>query len=108
MKKLFVLDKTSGLIYFLIILSFVFLYFFSKENSQTLIHIKKRGTLNCGVSQNLKGFSVLNEEGKWVGFNVDICRAIATAIFGNPDQIQFLSISTSEQFSALQTKKLIF
>ena len=106
MKKFFVLNKNSLLIYIIIILSFVFFYFFLKENSQTFINIKRRGVLNCGVSQKLEGFSVLNEERKWVGFNVDICRAVAIAIFGNPDQIQFFPILTIERLSALQTRKV--
>jgi len=50
----------------------------------TLQNVKDRGTLSCGVSQGLPGFSAPDDKGNWTGLDVDVCRAIAAAIFGDP------------------------
>jgi ABC-type amino acid transport substrate-binding protein len=50
--------------------------------AQTLRAVKERGTLNCGVSQGLLGFSSMDDKNVWTGLDVDICRAVAAAIFG--------------------------
>ena len=52
--------------------------------AQTLKAVKERGTLNCGVSQGLLGFSSMDDTNAWNGFDVDICRAVAATIFGDP------------------------
>ena len=99
--------RFSVIVYTITITLVVFFCLCGKEKYlQTITSIKKRGVLNCGVSQKLTGFSVLNEEGKWIGFNVDFCRAVAAAIFGNPNQVRFFPILATEQLSALQTKKV--
>ena len=49
--------------------------------AQTLKTVKERGTLICGVSQGLPGFSNPDDKGNWTGLDVDLCRAIAAAIF---------------------------
>ena len=55
-------------------------------SAQTLKAVKERGTLNCGVGQGLLGFSSMDEKNNWSGFDVDICRAVAAAIFGDPQK----------------------
>ena len=49
----------------------------------TLEDVKKRGTLSCGVSTGLAGFSQKDEKGKWSGLDVDVCRAVAAAVLGD-------------------------
>ena len=58
------------------------------SSAQTLKTVKDRGSLICGVSQGLPGFSNPDDKGNWTGFDVDVCRAIAAAIFNDPDQGQ--------------------
>src|SRR6478735_8921096 len=57
--------------------------------AQTLKAVKERGTLNCGVSQGLLGFSSMDDTNTWAGFDVDICRAVAAAIFDDPAKVTF-------------------
>jgi len=71
--------------------------------AQTLTAVKARGTLNCGVGQGLLGFSSLGDKNKWTGLDVDICRAIAAAIFGDPSKVTFTPLDASSRFAALQS-----
>ena len=68
----------------------------------TLKAVKERGMLSCGVSQGLPGFSSADATGKWSGFDVDFCRAVAAAIFGDPDKVKFTPLSAEERFDALK------
>jgi general L-amino acid transport system substrate-binding protein len=74
--------------------------------SQTLEAVKERGTLNCGVSQGLLGFSSIDDKNAWTGFDVDFCRAVAAAIFGDPAKVTFLPLDAGARFMALQSKKI--
>jgi general L-amino acid transport system substrate-binding protein len=71
--------------------------------AQTLKAIKERGTLNCGVGQGLLGFSSMDENNNWSGFDVDICRAVAAAIFGDATKVTFTPLDAASRFSALQS-----
>jgi general L-amino acid transport system substrate-binding protein len=72
----------------------------------TLNTIKKRGKLVCGVSGELPGFSFVNTEGKYSGIDVDICRAIAVALFDDPEAVEFRNLNAKERFTALQTGEI--
>jgi general L-amino acid transport system substrate-binding protein len=74
--------------------------------AQTLAAVKERGTLNCGVSQGLLGFSNKDEKGEWTGFDVDFCRAVAAAIFGDPTKVAFVPLDATARFAALQSNKI--
>nr|WP_244622763.1 amino acid ABC transporter substrate-binding protein [Microvirga brassicacearum] len=75
-------------------------------DAQTLKTVKDRGTLVCGVSQGLTGFSALDDKGAWIGFDVDYCRAIAAAIFNDPSKVQFVPLSAADRFPALKAGKI--
>jgi general L-amino acid transport system substrate-binding protein len=68
--------------------------------------VKERGTLVCGVSNGLLGFSSADEKGSWTGFDVDACRAVAAAVFNDANKVQFVALQTEERFSALQGSKI--
>ena len=68
--------------------------------------VKNRGRLVCGVYGGLPGFSFLNQNGKWSGFDVDYCRAIAAAIFGDPNKVELVPLKAPERFPALQTGEI--
>ena len=74
--------------------------------AQTLKAVKERGTLNCGVSQGLMGFSSADEKGAWTGFDVDFCRAVAAAIFDDPSKVTFVSLDAGSRFAALQSSRI--
>jgi general L-amino acid transport system substrate-binding protein len=77
----------------------------SAAAAATLDDVKARGELVCGVSQGISGFSA-EEGGAWLGFDVDFCRAVAAAIFADPQKVQFVPLSASERFDALRTGKI--
>jgi len=81
------------------------LVFSSNLAAKTIDEVKQRGYLNCGVSQSLIGFSY-REKGEWSGLDVDICKAVAAAIFGNSEAVQFTPLSSQERFSSLQNKRI--
>ena len=74
--------------------------------AQTLKAVKERGMLSCGVSQGLPGFSSPDDKGNWTGLDVDICRAIAAAVFNDPAKIKFVPLSAKDRFTALQSGEI--
>jgi general L-amino acid transport system substrate-binding protein len=75
-------------------------------SAQVLKTVKDRGTLNCGVSEGLYGFSARDNNGNWTGFDVDLCRAVAAAIFGDPAKVTFMPLDAASRFTALQSKQI--
>ena len=74
--------------------------------AQTLKAVKERGALNCGVSQGLLGFSSKDDKNTWAGFDVDICRAVAAAIFGDAAKVTFMPLDAGARFTALQSSQI--
>jgi general L-amino acid transport system substrate-binding protein len=74
--------------------------------AQTLNAVKERGALNCGVGQGLLGFSSMDDRNAWTGFDVDICRAVAAAIFGDPAKVRFVPLDAVARFTALQSNEI--
>ena len=72
-------------------------------SAQTLKTVQDRGMLSCGVSQGLPGFSTPDDKGNWTGLDVDVCRAIAAAIFNDPTKVKFVPLSAKDRFTALQS-----
>ena len=75
----------------------------AQSGSPTLAKVKSEGYLKCGVSDGLAGFSNPDAQGNWTGLDVDICRAVAAAIFDNPDAVRYTSTTAKERFTALQS-----
>lgn len=67
----------------------------------TLKAVKERGAVRCGVSEGLPGFSAKDAKGEWSGLDVDLCRALAAAIFDDPSKVAFTPLSTENRFVAL-------
>ena len=64
----------------------------------TLETIRQRGSLSCGVNGGLAGFSVSDDNGEWTGFDVDYCRALAAAVFGDASKVTFVPTSAVKRF----------
>jgi len=79
---------------------------FSVVKTSTLENIKLHKVLKCGVSAGLAGFSAPNSKGKWQGLDVDICRAIAAAVFGDVNKVQYIALSAQQRFVALQSGEI--
>jgi general L-amino acid transport system substrate-binding protein len=75
-------------------------------HAQTLKTVKDRGTLSCGVTSGLPGFSAPDDKGTWAGLDVDLCRAIAAAVLNDPDKIRFVPLSAKDRFTALQSGEI--
>ena len=65
--------------------------------------IKARGALICGVGQGTAGFMLADSQGKWVGLDVDVCRAVSAAIFGDAEKVKYVPLSSQQRFTALQS-----
>ena len=72
----------------------------------TLDDVKQRGHLNCGVNQGLLGFGIADASGKWAGFDVDYCRAVAAAVLGDPGKVEYMPVSAAERFDVLKAGKI--
>ena len=74
--------------------------------AQTLKTVKERGSLLCGVSQGIAGFSLPDDKGNWSGIDVEFCRAIAAAIFNDASKVKFVPLSSKDRFTALQSSAI--
>ncbi|HUF06811.1 MAG TPA: amino acid ABC transporter substrate-binding protein [Candidatus Binatia bacterium] len=68
-----------------------------------LATVQDRGELICGVNGSVPGFSFLGEDGSYTGFDADYCRALAAAVLGDPEAVEFRALSTDQRGPALQT-----
>lgn len=71
--------------------------------SPTLDAIRARGTLICGVNTGLAGFAQPDSQGVWRGFDVDYCRAVAIALFNDPNKVRYVPTTAQNRFTALQS-----
>jgi len=69
----------------------------------TLDDVKAKGFVQCGVTTGLAGFAAPDDQGNWKGLDVDVCRAIAAAIFGDATKLKFTPTNAKERFTALQS-----
>jgi len=72
----------------------------------TLDQIKARGSLICGSSPGLAGFALPDDQGVWKGLDVDECRALAAAIFNDPNKVKFLPINAKDRPTILASGEI--
>lgn len=65
--------------------------------------VKQRGHVVCGVNIGVSGFSAPDQQGRWTGLDIDLCRGIAAAMFGDPTRARFVPTSSAQRFTALQS-----
>lgn len=75
-------------------------------NASTLETVKNRGAVQCGVSDGLPGFSATDSAGRWQGIDADFCRAVAAAVLGDAEKVNFVSLTATERFTALQSGEI--
>ena len=73
---------------------------------EVLAGIKARGLLRCGVSEGIQGFSQQDATGRWRGLDADFCRAVAAAVLGDGERVEFVPLKSSTRFPALQAKRI--
>jgi general L-amino acid transport system substrate-binding protein len=79
---------------------------YERYDTRTLKRTVRRGDVLCGVNKGLPGFSIPDDKGNWTGFDVDFCRAVASAIFDDPSKAKFVPLDASERFKELQNRKV--
>ena len=72
----------------------------------TLDTVKKRGYVQCGVSTGIQGFSSPDSKGNWQGLDVDMCRAVAAAMFGDASKVKGNVLTAQAKFTALQSGEI--
>jgi general L-amino acid transport system substrate-binding protein len=70
---------------------------------KTLEAVRARGHLICATADPLPGFAQQGADGIWSGFDVDLCRAVAAAVFGDPGKVEFRALLGDSRFALLQT-----
>ena len=73
------------------------------KKSKTLKNTQKKGFVRCGVSQGLPGFSNADASGNWTGIDVDVCRAVAAAVFGDASKVEYVPLTSKVRFTSLQS-----
>ena len=69
---------------------------------KTLDNVKAYGKLKCGVNTGLAGFGAPDDKGNWAGLDIDLCRAIAAAVFGDATKVEYKPLNAEQRFTALQ------
>ncbi len=72
----------------------------------TLDEVKARGALICGVNPSLAGFGQPDSQGLYKGFDIDECRAIAAAIFNDPNKVKYLPINAKDRPTILASGQI--
>jgi general L-amino acid transport system substrate-binding protein len=75
----------------------------SAQAGPTLDKVKQTGQISCGVQTGLAGFAAPDSQGRYAGFNVDICKALSAAIFGAVDKVKYVPLTSQQRFTALQS-----
>ena len=78
----------------------------ASAHAGTLDDVRAKGFVQCGVSQGVPGFSNPDEAGNWSGIDVDVCRAVAAAIWGDADKVKYTPLTAKERFTALQSSEI--
>jgi general L-amino acid transport system substrate-binding protein len=68
--------------------------------------VMERGKVICGSRTDLLGFGYLDADGKNIGFDIDLCRAVAVALFNDPEAVEFVPLTAAERGPALQTGEI--
>src|SRR5258708_33010968 len=79
---------------------------YERDDTRSLKRTVRRGEVLCGVNAGLAGFSIPDDKGNWTGFDVDFCRAVAAAIFDDPNKAKFVPLDANERFKELQSRKV--
>jgi general L-amino acid transport system substrate-binding protein len=76
------------------------------EMLDILQNVQDRGRLVCGSRNDLAGFGYLDDSGRNIGFDIDFCRALAAAVLGDPEAVEFVPLTAAERGPALQTGEI--
>ena len=78
----------------------------SVASADTLSDTLSQGYLKCGINSGLPGFASADSNGHWTGIDIEVCRAVAAAVLGDPTKVKFTSLNAKERFTALQSGEI--
>src|ERR1700688_1261449 len=90
----------------LIALAAVVVLSLGSANATTLENVRQKGSVSCGVNVGLGGFSMPDSTGIWKGLDVDACRAVAAAVFGDASKVRYVPTTGTSRFAALQSGEI--
>ncbi len=90
----------------LIVLSLTMLLGMAAAHASMLDDVRKKGFVACGVNVGLGGFSMTDSKGVWKGLDVDACRAVASAVFGDAEKVKYVPTTGTSRFTALQSGEI--
>jgi general L-amino acid transport system substrate-binding protein len=100
-----VMKKTPRFLFFAVVAGCAML--FSQVQAQaaesTFDTVKKRGYLNCIIGNSFVGFYTVDDKGTWSGMDIDICRSVAAAVFGDKDKVKFNSVQWAQSFTSIKS-----
>ena len=76
------------------------------EGGSTLATVQERGFVICGGNSGVPGFGFLDTEGDFAGFDIDFCKSVAAAVFGDAEAFEIRPLSSQERFTALQSGEI--
>ncbi|MGI8517408.1 MAG: amino acid ABC transporter substrate-binding protein [Acidimicrobiia bacterium] len=71
-----------------------------------LAEVQSRGSVRCGINEAVPGFGFLEADGTRSGFDIDFCRAVAAAVLGDPEAVDFVPLTAQQRFTALQAGEI--
>jgi general L-amino acid transport system substrate-binding protein len=77
-----------------------------QESGGTLAAVTDRGTLNCGVNNSVPGFGFETAEGTFEGFDIDYCQAVAAAVLGDPEAVEYMALTPEQRFPSLASGEI--
>ena len=75
-------------------------------SGELLSEVQARGSLLCGVNETVPGFGFRNPDGTFSGFDIDFCKAIAAAVLGDPEAVEYVPLTAQQRFTALQSGEI--
>lgn len=75
-------------------------------SGELLGEVQARGTLLCGVNESVPGFGFRNPDGTLSGFDIDFCKAVAAAVLGDPEAVEYVALTAQQRFTALQSGEI--
>lgn len=97
----------KGKLAILLAASFAVVGMVASASAATLDNVKARGRLLCSAhTSSYFGFAELSDTGKWKGFDIDFCKAVAVAVLGDAEKVTFVPVSWEQRFPALQSGEL--
>jgi general L-amino acid transport system substrate-binding protein len=78
----------------------------ASANATTLDSVRAKGSVACGVNVGLGGFSMPDSSGVWKGLDVDVCRAVAAAVFGDATKVRYVPTTGTSRFAAAQSGEI--